>query len=98
MEEVYSALFLALGVLGPIAAFVRRARQAPVSVPGLLAAPALAGLAVGLLFWLMTVSRDWRLVAELALYPWILVFASWGAAIGVAGVLARLLGGWRPWQ
>jgi len=96
MGGAVSALFLILGVLGPMAAFIRETRHNSISVRRLLAAPTLAGLAVGSAFAAVTILLDWRVASEPGLYPWILVFASWGAGIGVAGLLARLLGGWRP--
>jgi hypothetical protein len=92
MFELSEILFLVASVLVPIFAFSRAARQPSPTVGKLLTSSTVAGLAVGVSFLMVNVVTNLRMLFNWALYPWVLYFAFIGAAIGTAGVLARLVG------
>ena len=97
MDSVVPSFFLVAAVAAPVGAFLYAVRQPQTRLRDLLIRPALAGFLVGVLFFAASlILVDWRLAGTLALYPWLLVFTIQGAAVGVLGALARLIGGWRP--
>lgn len=96
MDDLVNVVFLTLGLVVPVAAFVFAKRQVHLAARDLVLLPGLAGAAVGVLFLLSVVAMDGRQVGNPALYPWLLVFTTQGLVIGTMGVIARLVGGWRP--
>ncbi|MDP9353054.1 MAG: hypothetical protein M3P51_16150 [Chloroflexota bacterium] len=96
MDQPIDFLFALASTLAPVAAYLWTARRPRPTVGSLVVAAALTGFMVGLCFFALHVVSDWHQAFNSALYPWILAFTAWGALIGTAGVLARVLG--RVWS
>jgi len=97
MSGLLQAAFMIAVVALPMIAFARVARDPDGTVARMLAEPAMAGLLVGSLFAVASLLRAPEPVTILpALLPWVLIFSLVGAAIGLLGVVARLLG--RIWS
>ena len=86
-------LFAALTVLGPMVAFQLAARRPGATRRALLGAAALGG-AAPVLAWLAGAALQTPEHVGPAMLPYPLLAAMLGAAIGLAGVLARSLGLW----
>jgi hypothetical protein len=92
MNALLVTLYVA-GLAAPIIAFVRGTRRPDATNGSLIVAATVAGAVFGLAYVALLgfPSTDW-----VAHAPWAIAFASWGAFIGIAGVLARLAG--RLWN
>ncbi len=97
MDGLLQAVLLTAAVAFPMIAFARVARDPDRTVARMIAEPAMAGLLVGSLFAvgaLLSVPHPGTILP--ALLSWVLLFSLVGAAIGLLGVVARLLG--RIWS
>lgn len=89
MSLSFNSLFLMAGVLLPLLAFWRAARQRDVPTGKLVAAPIAAGAVVSASFLALAFLRDVNRVHELALYPYAVGFSLWGLLVGAVGALVR---------
>jgi hypothetical protein len=86
------AIFLILAVAGPVTGYLWADRLSGGSIPHALAGAALGGFTAGLLFALTSIAGAAARPALGSLLPWVLAFTGAGAALGILGILARLLG------
>ena len=85
------AAFVLLGFAGPVAGYAWADRRSNGSPLHLISGAAFGGLTVGFLFALASAAQIPAQVTGGGLLPWIIVFAATGAALGILGVVARLV-------